>query len=58
MTTALRITMHDVPGERLVLIAWDAEGREAFRVPLPISQALDLAGALTAGARARLSGGD
>jgi hypothetical protein len=56
MTTAMRITTHDVPGERLVLIAWDAEGREAFRVPLPISQALDLAGSLTAGARARLPG--
>jgi hypothetical protein len=54
MTTALRITTHDVPGERLMLIAWDHEGREAFRVPLPASQALDLAAGLIAGARLRI----
>lgn len=51
---SLRITIHDVPNERLVLVAWDAEGREAFRVPLPVTQALDLASGLIHGSLARI----
>jgi hypothetical protein len=55
-TPELRVSLHNIPGERLALVAWDADGREAFRVALPVAQAMDLAAGLVAGARARLPG--